>query len=172
MGVASAVYGHKTTPNHQLKTMMYYYWVVLLLISSSLFMPLHPGGRSARAGGPRWLHLYIWGLEGTRSLRPLSVPRLSFFINYSIWASLHGKSQESYGISCVDSRTHMTLFWQYSIGLGNSYGQIQDWCSQIKTAGRNINNLRHADDITLMTETKEDLKTLFVKVKEESEKLA
>ena len=40
----------------------------------------------------------------------------------------------------------------------------------IKFAGRNINNLRYADDITLMAESKEELKSLLVKVKEESEK--
>ena len=41
----------------------------------------------------------------------------------------------------------------------------------IKTAGRNINNLRYADDITLMAETEEGLKSLLMKVKEESEKV-
>ena len=40
----------------------------------------------------------------------------------------------------------------------------------IKTAGRNINNLRYADDTTLMVESKEELKRLLMKVKEESEK--
>ena len=39
----------------------------------------------------------------------------------------------------------------------------------IKTAGRNINNLRYADDTTLMAESEEELKSLLVKVKEESE---
>ena len=39
----------------------------------------------------------------------------------------------------------------------------------IKTAGRNINNLRYADDTTLMTESAEELKSLLMKVKEESE---
>ena len=39
----------------------------------------------------------------------------------------------------------------------------------IKIAGRNINNLRYADDTTLMTESKEELKSLLIKVKEESE---
>ena len=39
----------------------------------------------------------------------------------------------------------------------------------IKIAGRNINNLRYADDTTLMAENKEELKSLFMKVKEESE---
>ena len=40
----------------------------------------------------------------------------------------------------------------------------------IKIAGRNINNLRYADDTTLMAESKEELKSLFMKVKEDSEK--
>ena len=42
----------------------------------------------------------------------------------------------------------------------------------IKIAGRNINNLRYADDITLMSESEEKLKSLLMKVKEESGKLA
>ena len=41
----------------------------------------------------------------------------------------------------------------------------------IKIAGRNINNLRYADDTTLMEESKEELKRLLMKVKEESEKV-
>ena len=41
----------------------------------------------------------------------------------------------------------------------------------IKIARRNINNLRYADDTTLRAETKEELKTLLMKVKEESEKV-
>ena len=41
----------------------------------------------------------------------------------------------------------------------------------IKTAGRNINNLRYADDTTLMAEREEELKSLLMKVKEESEKV-
>ena len=41
----------------------------------------------------------------------------------------------------------------------------------IKTAGRNINNLRYTDDTTLMAESEEELKSLLMKVKEESEKV-
>ena len=41
----------------------------------------------------------------------------------------------------------------------------------IKTAGRNINNLRYADDSTLMADSEEELKSLLMKVKEESEKV-
>ena len=43
--------------------------------------------------------------------------------------------------------------------------------SGIKIAGRNINNLRYANDITFMAESKEELKSLLMKVKEESEKV-
>ena len=48
-----------------------------------------------------------------------------------------------------------------------------DWKKQagIKIAGRNINNPRYADDTTLMAESKERLKSLLMKVKEESEKI-
>ena len=52
---------------------------------------------------------------------------------------------------------------------------MQDWMKHkagIMTAGGNINNLRYADDTTLMAESKEELKNLLMKVKEESEKLA
>ena len=43
--------------------------------------------------------------------------------------------------------------------------------ARIKIAGRNINNLRYADDTILMAESEEELKTLSMKVKEESEKV-
>ena len=43
--------------------------------------------------------------------------------------------------------------------------------TRIKIAGRNINNLRYADDTTLMAESKEELKSLLMKVKEESKKV-
>ena len=43
--------------------------------------------------------------------------------------------------------------------------------ARIKIAGRDINNLRYADDTTLMEENKEELKSLLMKVKEESEKV-
>ena len=43
--------------------------------------------------------------------------------------------------------------------------------ASIKIAGRNINNLRYADDTTLMSESEEELKSLLMKVKEKSEKV-
>ena len=49
-------------------------------------------------------------------------------------------------------------------------GNLDKEQAGIKIAGRNINNLRYADDTTLMAESKEELKSLLMKVKEESEK--
>ena len=50
-------------------------------------------------------------------------------------------------------------------------GGLDEVQAGIKTAGRNINNLRYADDITLMAESEEKPKSLLMKVKEESEKV-
>ena len=49
---------------------------------------------------------------------------------------------------------------------------LEETQAGIKTAGININNLRYADDTTLMAETEEELKSLLMKVKEEVKKLA
>ena len=49
---------------------------------------------------------------------------------------------------------------------------LEETHAGIKTARRNINNLRHADDTTLMAESEEELKSLLMKVKEESEKVS
>ena len=51
-------------------------------------------------------------------------------------------------------------------------GRPEEAQAGIKIAGRNINNLRYADDTTLMAESKEELKRLLMQVKEESEKVA
>ena len=48
---------------------------------------------------------------------------------------------------------------------------LEETQAGIKIAGKNINNLRHADDTTLMAESEEELKSLLMKVKEESEKV-
>ena len=61
--------------------------------------------------------------------------------------------------------------------LFNSYAEYIMWNARldesqagIKVSGRNINDLRYADDTTLMAESKEELKSLLMKVKEDSEK--
>ena len=84
---------------------------------------------------------------------------------------------------------HGTTDW-FQIGRGEHQGCILSPClfnfyaeytmqnagldeaqAGIKIAGRNINNLRYADDTTLMAESEEELKSLLMKVKEESEKV-
>ena len=84
---------------------------------------------------------------------------------------------------------HATTDW-LQIGKGVRQGYIEQPClfnlyaeyimrnagleeakAGIKIAGRNINNLRYADDTTLMAESEEELKSLLMKVKEESEKV-
>ena len=54
--------------------------------------------------------------------------------------------------------------------MGNA--RLDETRAGTKTARKNINNLRYADNTTLMEESKEELKSLLMKVKEESEKLA
>ena len=49
--------------------------------------------------------------------------------------------------------------------------ELEEAQAGMKIAGRNINNLRYADDTTLLAESEEELKSLLMKVKEESEKL-
>ena len=68
---------------------------------------------------------------------------------------------------CILSPCLFNLYAQYILqnaGLGEAQAGI-------KIAGRNINNLRYADDTTLMAESEEELESLLVKVKEESEKV-
>ena len=82
---------------------------------------------------------------------------------------------------------HGTTDW-FQIGKGIRHGCILSPClfncyaeyimrnaglgeAGIKIAGRNINNLRYADDTTLMSESEEELKSLLMKLKEESEKV-
>ena len=54
----------------------------------------------------------------------------------------------------------------------NTSREMLGWMTiKIKIAGRNINNLRYTDDTTLMAESEEELKSILMKVKEESEKV-
>ena len=60
-----------------------------------------------------------------------------------------------------------SLYAEYII----RYAGLDEAQTGIKIAGRNINNLRYADDTTLMAESKEELKSILMKVKEDSEKV-
>ena len=94
------------------------------------------------------------------------------------------------GQEATDRTAHGTTDW-FQIGKGVCQGCILSPClfnlyaeyivrnagleetqAGIKTAGRNVNNLRYADDTTLMAESEEELKSLLMKVKEESEEVS
>ena len=68
---------------------------------------------------------------------------------------------------CILSPCLFNLYAKYII----RNARLAETQAGIKIAGRNINNLRYADDTTLMAESQEELKSIFVKVKEESEKV-
>ena len=59
----------------------------------------------------------------------------------------------------------------YEIPYKNGFADLDEVQTGIKIARRNINNLRYADDTTLMAESKEELKSLLMKVKQDSEKV-
>ena len=95
--------------------------------------------------------------------------------------------QDSYNSSLVRTRDGTTDWFQIGKGerqglspcLFNLYAEyimrnagLEETQAGIKIARRNINNLRYADDTTLMAESEEELKSLLIKVKEEGEKLA
>ena len=68
---------------------------------------------------------------------------------------------------CVSSPCLFNLYVEYIM----RNARLDEAQTGIKIAGRNINNLRYADDTTLMAESEEELKSLLMKVKEESEKV-
>ena len=68
---------------------------------------------------------------------------------------------------CILSPCLFNLYAEYIM----RSARLDEAQAGIKVAGRNMNNLRYADDITLMTESEEELKSLLMKVKEESEKV-
>ena len=69
---------------------------------------------------------------------------------------------------CILSPCLVSIYAEYIMG----NARLDEAQAGIKIARRNINNLRSADDTTLMAESEEELKSLLMKVKEESEKLA
>ena len=71
------------------------------------------------------------------------------------------------GQGCILSPCLFNLYAEYIMRNAG----LEEAQAGIKTAGRNISNLRYADDTTLMAESEEELKRLLMKVKEESEKV-
>ena len=84
----------------------------------------------------------------------------------------HGKTdwfqiRKGVGQGCILTPCLFNLYIEYIMRNAG----LDEAQAGIKTAGRNINNLRYADDTTFMAESEEELKSLLMKVKEESEKV-
>ena len=74
------------------------------------------------------------------------------------------------GKECVNTVYCHTIYFTYMQSTSCKNARRDEPPAEIKISGRNINNLRYADDTTLMAESKEELKNLLMKVKEESKK--
>ena len=77
------------------------------------------------------------------------------------------KLGKEYHQGCILSPCLFDLYAEYIM----SNARLDEAQAGIKTSGRSINNLRYADDTALMAESKKELKSILMKVKEESEKL-
>ena len=78
------------------------------------------------------------------------------------WLQIEGICQ-----GCILSPCLFNLYTEYIMRNAG----LEEAQAGIKIAGRNINNLRYADDTTLMADSEEELKSLLMKVREESEKI-
>ena len=92
----------------------------------------------------------------------LSIYSLGRNVSFRMEQIYSSISQEITRMNCTYKQTQNIAY----------YSGLEEAQAGIKIAGRNINNLRYADDTTLMAESEEELKSLLMKVKEESEKLA
>ena len=122
--------------------------------------------------------LTVWITTNWKILKRMAIPDHLTFLLRNLYAGQEVTVRTGYG----------TRDW-FQIGKGVHQGYILSSClfslyaeyimqdarldeaqAGIKIAGRNINNLRYADDSTIIAESEEELKTLLMKVKEESEK--
>ena len=97
----------------------------------------------------------------------------------NLYAGHEATVRTGYGtMDCFQIGKGVCQGWMLSPCLVNVYAEyimrnagLDEAQAGLKITGRNINNLRYADDTTLMVESKEELKNLLMKVKEESEKV-
>ena len=104
--------------------------------------------------------------------RPPDLPLKKFICMSTSNRTGHGKTdwfQIGKGVrqGCILSHCLFNLYAEYIVRNAG----LEETQAGIKIAGRNINNLRYADDTILMAESKEELKSLLMKVKEKSEKV-
>ena len=93
--------------------------------------------------------LTVWTTTNWKILQETGIPDHLTCLLRNLYAGQEATVRTGHGTTCCSK-------------LGKEY---------VKAAGRNINNLRNADDTTLMAESEEEVRSLLMKVKEESEKL-
>ena len=105
----------------------------------------------------------------------LLAKRLIFNLIFASWGSQGKDAEVVYHSLLIGKGVHQgCILWPCLFSLYAEYimqnARLDEAQAGIKTAGRNINNLRYADDITLTAESKQELKSLLQRVKEESER--
>ena len=105
------------------------------------------------------------GLQSTRFLCPRDFPGNGVGCHFLLQGIFPTQGSNSGLLHCRQILYRLSYNIMQNTGLNEAQ-------TGIKIAGSNINNLRYADDTTLMAESEEELKSLLMKVKEKSEKLA
>ena len=108
--------------------------------------------------------LKVEGFPGSPQKLKICLAIQETLIQFPIWEdpTCHGATKPT----CHNYESPYALFNLYAEYIIRNAG-LEDAQAGIKIAGRNINNLRYADDTTLMAESEEELKSLLMKVKEE-----
>ena len=124
--------------------------------------------------------LTVWITTNWKILQEMGIPdHLTCFLR-NLYAGQEATVRTIYGTTdwfkigkgvCQSCILSSCLFHLYT-GYIMQNARLNEAQAGIKIAGRNINNLRNADDTTVMAENKEELKSLLMRVKEKSEKLA
>ena len=124
--------------------------------------------------------LTVWITTNWKILKEMGIPDYLTYLLRNLYAGQEATVRIRYGTmdwfqigkgvhqGCILLPCIFNLYAEYIM----QNARLDEAQVGIKIAGRNINNLRYADDTTLMAESKEELKSLLMKVKEESEKLA
>ena len=117
-------------------------------------------------------HNKLWKI-----LKEMEIPDHLTCLLRNLYAGQEATVRTGHGIDCFEIRKGVHQGCILSPCLFNLYAEytmrnpgLEETQAGIKIAGKNINNLRYADDTTLMTESEEKLKSLLMKLKEESEK--
>ena len=123
--------------------------------------------------------LTVWITKNWKILKEMGIPDHLICLLRNLYAGEEATVRTGHGTTdgfqigkgvhrgCILSHCLFNLYSEYIMRNAG----LDEAQAGIKVAGRNINNLRYADDTTLMAESEEELKSLLIKVKEESEKL-